>query len=344
MDRYVWPSRLRAFCSVCLRSLWCLSLCCNGAQPPTDSSPVPAPPTSASCAETPALRRVDVFTSPQLLAAVANARAGDLIAAADGIYSIGEVTITRSGTEANPITLCGTRSAVLSGGYLRPNHASHWHISGLRITAGLWGIYAQWASHLVIDSVEVDHTGQEGIHIHSFSVHNTVQNSHIHDTGRERPNAGEGIYIGSDDSKWCQWTAACLPDRSDSNRVLRNVVQHTGAESIDVKAGTTGTLIQFNTFASPGLGGAVGSDAWVALRGNDATVLDNQGTGAPRVGFQVWPDVSSWGHGNSFRRNVATLQTPAYLGFQIRPGFEADNVVYCDNDVTGVELANVACR
>jgi hypothetical protein len=290
------------------------------------------------------MRVVRVTDVTGLLSATADARPGDLILLADGAYPIHEITLSRSGTPDRPIILCGSRGAVLSGGYLRPNDVRYWTIRGLRVTGGLWGIYAQRSSFLLIDSVEVDHTDQEAVHIQTFSTHNTVMNSHIHDTGIARPVVGEGVYIGSDNAKWCEWTTACAPDKSDSNVVIGNLIERTGAENVDVKAGTTGTLIQSNVLASPGLSRSIGSDAWVALRGDGATVSDNVATDASRVGFQVWPDVPPWGRGNAFRRNSASLQPTAYLGFQIRPGFEQSNLVSCDNVVMGAPLANVECE
>lgn len=49
-------------------------------------------------------------------------------------------------------------------------------------------------------------------------------------------DVGEGIYVGSAESDWCDLTG-CEPDRSDDNVVEGNVVRTMSAEAVDVKEG-----------------------------------------------------------------------------------------------------------
>jgi hypothetical protein len=311
---------------------------------PPPSAPPPAPPAAAdACPASGFRRRVKVATPAQLTAALAGARPGDQIALAPGTYAANSLTVTGSGTGQDPITLCGPRTAILTAGSqygMVLRGARYWRLRGFRITNSFSGLHLERSSFNIIDSLEVDNTDQEGIAIQGFSTHNTVQWTHVHDTGKRSP-FGEGIYIGSDNGHWNWWTPGSLPDRSDSNQVLHTVVERSSAENIDVKEGTTGQLIQYNTFSD------ANGDAWVALRGNASQALDNNGIRATSSGFQVWTHPTlypAWGHDNIFRRNHADIQPPGTIGFSIRPGQEADNLVYCDNVViNATSFSNVPC-
>ena len=61
----------------------------------------------------------------------------------------------------------------------------------------------------------------------------------ISDTGLRRDKFGEGVYVGSAQSNWCKHSD-CEPDESDRNVVEGNTIFDTGAESVDLKEGTTG--------------------------------------------------------------------------------------------------------
>ncbi len=348
---------MTALCSMVLPLVSCFTWGCDSSETVGSSLPPPPPPDlpgppaepplppSLACPDSGYAKRVNVGTVQELTVALRTVQPGTQIVLAPGTYTTPSLTITRSGTAEAPVRLCGPRDAIIAAGneyavVLRG--ASHWRLRGFRISNSFSGLHLERGSNYnVIDSLEVDNTYQEGIAIQGFSSHNTVQWSYVHDTGR-RSQYGEGIYIGSDNGHWNWWTPDSRPDNSDSNSVLHTRIERTSAENIDVKEGTTGQLIQFNSFAD------TGPFAWVALRGSGTQVLDNEGIRGHDAGFQVWTHPSlypAWGHDNVFRRNRADVQTPGSIGFSIKPGQENDNFVYCDNVVVNAPrgLANVPC-
>jgi hypothetical protein len=317
---------------------------------PASSGPVapgtpPAP--SGSCSELPHLRLVEVTTSAQLGSAIGNARAGDLIRLAPGSYS-GRWTLRASGTAASPISLCGGRDAVLAdtrydgGAVLRLSGASHWVLHGFTVRTALWGVVLEGSNHNRLSGLHVHDIGQEAVRIRLNSSHNVLQGLRVHDTGRRGWNYqqwGEGVYVGSWSGHWQDGQ----PDRSDHNRVLDS---HFGpnvtAEHIDVKEGTTGTIIRGNTFDGRGMeNNASQVDSWVLVQGNDGVVEQNRGSVSRTHGFRVWPGDGSWGQRNVFRDNVADVRADGY-GFVIQG---KDNKVSCKNNVTNAKsgFANVTC-
>ncbi|MFF7340575.1 right-handed parallel beta-helix repeat-containing protein [Streptomyces sp. NPDC008163] len=246
---------------------------------------------------------VRVTNGKELKAALAAAVPGQTIELADGSYS-GNFKITRGGTASAPITLTGSRAAVLTtpsggGNGIQLTGAPYWVIRGITVTGGQKGIMIDASDHVVADSVEIHHTTMEGIHFRTSSGYGVVQNSFIHDTGLSGNGMGEGVYVG---------TANTLTDASDHVRIVGNVIgPGIGGENIDVKEGTTGGLISGNTFDGDGLTGANYDDSWVDIKGNGYTVENNRGTGTTNDGFQTHTQDPGWGCGTVFRNNTADL-------------------------------------
>jgi Right handed beta helix region len=289
-------------------------------------------------------RFVPVATATQLKNALANARAGDVIELADGVY-VGRFVASRSGTATAPITLCGSRRAILDGGSITTGYgvaltASHWALLGFAVRNSLKGIMADGASYNVLRDLEIYDIGEEGVHFRRFSTHNVLQSSFIHDVGLYTAHNGEGVYVGSAYSNWCAYTG-CGPDRSDGNQVTGNTIgPNTTAENVDLKEGTTGGLVTGNTFVGLGMTAA---DSWVDAKGNGYQITNNHGSNAPMDGFQTHVQLAGWGNDNTFHGNAADVQAAGY-GFRIKAG-STGNVVGCDNVVTaaGEGFANVAC-
>ena len=101
------------------------------------------------------------------------------------------------------------------------------------------GVVLDESSHTRLAGIEVHTTGQEGIHLRTFSVDNVVTGNIVHDTGQKNETYGEGLYVGSANSNWGTYSGG-LPDRSDRNQLLGNTIYRTSAESMDIKEGTTG--------------------------------------------------------------------------------------------------------
>jgi len=300
-----------------------------------------APP---GCAASAADRRVSAAAA--LASALALARPGETIVLAAGIYR-GDFTVIASGRPAAPITLCGPRNAVLEGpsvqrGYvLHLDGASWWRVLGFTVDGGQKGIVTDRASHDLLSGLYVHSTGDEAIHLRSFSSDDTITHTVIRDTGLLDQFYGEGIYVGSAYQDWCAYTG-CGPDASDDDQIIGNDISGTTAENIDVKEGTTGGLIAGNDFAGAGMVVSAAT-AWVNVKGNDWTIEDNTGTGSIGDGFrdvQVYP---GWGIGNVFTGNDARVDGPGY-GFYVQSSHLGVSVA-CDNLVSGAArgLSDIPC-
>ncbi|MFI9602103.1 NosD domain-containing protein [Streptomyces sp. NPDC052043] len=246
---------------------------------------------------------VRVSDGKGLKAALAAALPGQTIELADGAYS-GNFKITAGGTASAPITLTGSRNAVLStpsggGNGIQLTSAPYWTISGITLTGGQKGIMVDSSDHVVVDAVEVHRTTMEGIHFRTSSSYGVVRNSFVHDTGTSRNGMGEGVYVG---------TANTLTDASDHVQIIDNRIgPNVGGENIDIKEGTTGGLISGNTFDGSGLTGANYDDSWVDVKGNGYTIENNRGIRTTNDGYQTHSQFPGWGCGTVFRNNASDL-------------------------------------
>ncbi|RYY60924.1 MAG: coagulation factor 5/8 type domain-containing protein [Chitinophagaceae bacterium] len=305
-------------------------------------APIPVPTEPAP------LRTISVRTANELKAALLDARPGDAIELADGVYD-GRFVIEadRDGTAAHPVILRGSAAAVLDGGSIETGYvlhlqADHWNISGFSIRNGLKGIMTDRARYNRFDSLQVSNIGEEGIHLRAFSSRNTIAHCSISNTGLHTPDYGEGVYLGSAKSNWPVYTNGA-PDRSDSNEVLENRIgPGVAAECIDIKEGSTGGLISGNIFNSDGIQGANAADSWMDVKGNYYRIENNAGVnpgGTALVdGFQVHVAVPGWGNYNMFRGNRCVVNAAGY-GILVRlngsNGPSVGNKVYADNSASG---------
>lgn len=268
--------------------------------------------TAANCATSNAERLVQVATLDELLAAINEAQPGDAIVLADGTYQFGAehltdtsvpggkglIHIRTNGSPDKPITLCGSREAILDGGGWRDadgnvlntnliylDSSSYWIIRGFSIKNAHRGIVVRFQSDFnVIEGIEISEIGQEAVHFGMNSNHNTIVNSEIFNIGRRVAHYGEGVYVGSAASRWCdEWTKlSCQPDRSDNNRIVYNTFgRGITAEPVDIKPGTSGTKIIGNTFD----GRQMRMLAIIVSAGNDVIIRDNTGVVYPLILF-----------------------------------------------------------
>ncbi len=288
-----------------------------------------------------------VSTAAGLHAALAGAQPGAKILLAPGVYP-GDFAATASGTRAAPITLCGARSAVLKGtsitnGYtFYLDNASWWRVEGFSVEGGQKGVVTDGATHDLIYGLFVHGTGDEAIHLRSFSSYNVVSRNIVRDTGLDVQFFGEGIYVGSAHKNWCRYSA-CHPDASNYNVLMNNNIADTTAENIDIKEGTTGGTIVGNTFNGTGMV-ASAATAWVNVKGNGWKILDNTGAQSIGDGFQVHSVYPGWGIGNTFRDNKATVPGTGY-GIYVQ-SHHLQTVVACNNVVAGAgaQISNVRCQ
>ena len=305
----------------------------------------PAVPSSGtvSC---PAAGATAVSSAGALSSALSGARPGEVIVLAPGVYP-GDFVAARSGTASAPITLCGPRNAVLQGestgsGYtFYLNHASWWRVEGFTVEGGQKGVMTDGADNNLLYGLYVHGTGDEAIHLRSFSSDNTVSHNVIRDTGSLRQFYGEGIYVGSAHSNWCRYSG-CQPDASDGNVLTGNDIADTTAENIDIKEGTTGGKITGNQFNGTGMVESAAT-GWINVKGNDWTIAGNTGMDSVKNGYQVHQVYPGWGIGNVFIGNQAQVNGPGY-GIYVQ-NKRLQTVVACNNVVTaaGSGFSTIAC-
>jgi hypothetical protein len=306
-----------------------------GATPPS----IAGTPASALCAKP----TTTVSSAKQLSAALSKAGSGTVIALEDGTYD-GRFTLKNGGSSSKPVAVCGGAGAVIDGGSTDDGYgfhvdgASYAVLSGFSVRNAQKGVMVDDARSVTVSGLTVSSIGDEGIHIRDGSDDAKVVGNRISGTGRHEAKYGEGIYIGTAESNWCE-ISHCKPDRVEGALVQGNTISDTTAESVDIKEGTSSGTLQGNSFDGAG---SKAADSWVDVKGNDWTISGNTGTAAPGDGFQTHEVVDGWGTGNRFAQNTADVGGSGY-GFHLAPALQ--NVVACDNTASQAAkgLANVAC-
>lgn len=281
---------------------------------------------------------VGVSTAAELDDALRAARPGTTIELADGRYE-GRFVVEGAGSPQRPITLRGSRAAVLDGGDPRKGYAlhvtdaEHWVLQGFTVTGAQKGVMVDRSSRVRLDGLDVGNTGMEAVHLRNGSSDNVVTGLDVHDTGLVRPGFGEGVYIGSAVRSW----EGDRPDRSDRNQVLGNRIVRTTAEAIDVKEGTTGGRLQGNVLDGALMRGDNYADSLIDVKGNGYVVADNTGTRALLDGFQTHVVAPGWGEGTTFVGNVVQVAGRGY-GVRVHKPDSSRTVVGCDNVFHGPRL------
>jgi hypothetical protein len=328
----------------------------SSSTPTASSTPtVTATPTASSTptsTSTSSGTTVQVSTAAQLTSALQAATPGTTIVLADGTYA-GRFTLARSGTATAPIRITGSRAAVLDGGststgyVLHLDRASYVQVDGFTVRNGQKAVVLDQSSHVVLDHLDLGHTGDEVLLLRNYSSDDVVSNNEIHDSGLVTPGYGEGVYVGLSQSNWSstsQSRTGGAPDTSDRNRIQGNHIVRTTAESVDIKEGTTGGVVSGNTFDATGLSGANYADSWVDIAGNGYLVQGNTGLpgGALLDGYQTHVILAGWGNDNVFDANASTVDAAGY-GIDIHTK-GTGNVVKASNTVVGAAkgLTNIA--
>lgn len=292
--------------------------------------------TTQGCPDAGYLRLVNVASASELATALTNALAGDQIRLAPGNYTFTSgFTLSRNGTATSPITLCGPRTAVVYPGVYLQMMGSYWVVRGFRLTQGLMGVIQNGGGNNTYDSLEIDHTKQEGIHIkNNGSTGNVVRYNYIHDTGLTYPQFGEGIYIGNGSDPSVRVT---------NTWIHHNTVQKTTAEGIEIKTGSDGQLVEFNTVTNAGYANIVGDRGPIMIRSNNNRVNDNTVNQSTNVAIATGTGGGAGvgGYNNTFHRNVGS-NLGANKVFQFDAGLSG-NVVYCDNVAVSPAALGVTC-
>ncbi|WP_322752187.1 right-handed parallel beta-helix repeat-containing protein [Frankia sp. Cas3] len=294
------------------------------------------------------LRTVPVSNADQLTAALASAQPGDLINLADGQYS-GHFVASQPANAKAPITVRGSRNAVIDGGSIKEGYGFHldnadyWRLEGFTIQNGQKGVMTDQTSGAVITGLLVRNVGDEAIHLRNFSTDNFVVGCTVSGTGRKEAGFGEGIYIGTAKSNWTKFSGG-KPDNSDRNQIIGNTISGVTAEAVDIKEATTGGVLSNNSFDGSTITGANSADSWVDVKGNNWRIEGNRGVNSPKDGIQTHVLLDGWGTGNIITGNTLDVRGPGY-GVSIDKPDRTRNTVSCSNTVTAAAsgLSNVPC-
>ena len=287
---------------------------------------------------------VRVTTAEALSTALDAARPGTVIDLAPGTYS-GRFVATRSGTTKKPIYLCGPRGAVLDAGAIKGGYGLHldgaswWRVKGFTVQNAQKGVVLDGVTGVGLQGLRIDQIGDEAVHLRRNSSKNVVRGLTVDRTGLRKPKFGEGVYIGTAESNWCE-ISKCEQDHSNGNFVLNNVFTATSAEAVDIKEGTSGGVVAGNRFDGAGITGA---DSWVDVKGNGWLIADNVGTRAPEDGYQVHEIVDGFGYRNLFVHNTSAVNAGGHAIKVTKT--HSGNVVRCDNTATGAAqgLSTIPC-
>jgi fibronectin type 3 domain-containing protein len=288
-----------------------------------------------------------VSTTGTLQNALSTAKPGDVIQLAPGTYT-GPSTITTKATALNTVWICGPRTAVVDlGDYSRGTAfsikgASYVTLTGMTIRNADKGVFVTGGDNINISDLAISTIGEEAIHLKANTVDSAVVGNDITNTGRLNPGYGEGVYIGSDPSVWCD-TTDCNPDRTDRNRILDNTLNGTTAEGIEAKAGTSDGIIEGN-FIDGSQMTADTSGGWVVIKGNGYLVDYNRGLSAVENGFSAtYSKEPGWGGNNVFVHNLADLKNPVGYGVWLQKNI--GNVAGCyNNTADGARVTNLPCQ
>jgi parallel beta-helix repeat protein len=276
-----------------------------------------------------------ISTADELTSALAAAVPGAVLLLAPGAYA-GQFVAETSGTEGNPITLCGSRDSIIEGGAidggyaLHLNGASYWVLQGFSVIGGQKGIMLDGSSHDQITGLSISGTGDEALHLRASSQNNLIQGNEISGTGQRNAKYGEGIYIGTAESNWCD-VSNCVADPSDGNSIVGNTIWNTTAENIDIKEGTTGGDITSNSLDG---GSSTAVDSLLDVKGSGWTIAQNVGINSPKDGAQVHVIGDTAAANNVFETNTFAVASDG-VGVNLSGDARySGNRVACDNIVT----------
>lgn len=242
---------------------------------------------------------VPVNNGVELQNAMKTASPGDEIVLYPGDY-FGEKTLEasgnvvghffsdRDGTASNPIIV---RSAnknnkqVLKGGnfnngYIFLLRADHWIVKDVKLRTAQKGIMVEGGNYNKFDNISVSDTGAEAVHFRRNSSNNEITNCLITDTGKRagKEGLGEGVYVGTHDGDTANNSWGQI-DASNDNRIGGcHFGPDLGGEAFDIKAGTTGTVIESNYIDGRGIIGTAAfpnANSFIDLKGDRNIVRGN---------------------------------------------------------------------
>jgi len=275
---------------------------------------------------------VEVDTASELEDALEDASAGDKIVIASGTYE-GNFKLETGGSQNKPIWIVGessTNMPILDGDDHNNSTTlaidgedaggiSYVYVENIKVTNARTGIAVDQADYVTIDDVEVYEVGQSAIHLRDGSQYNIIKNSYIHDTGLYNVKFGEGVYIGSDYTKWPGGSSSSEYDPAvDYAQILNNVIgPNVTAEHIDVKEGSSYAYIIGNTFDAEGMNDIInGGLSFIDFKGNYAEAAHNTGDQNDNEyfenAFEINEKSTGWGAYNDIHDNTITFDDEYY--------------------------------
>lgn len=257
--------------------------------------------------------------------ALNSALPGDAIQLADGQYEESFNSV-RNGKKDAPITLQGSRRAVVVGNKSRvvEIHHDYIHLVGFAVS-GLHGnkasrdgyrdklIYVigteprKGVEGLKLHDMLIENAGGECVRLRYFAVNNEISNTTVRNCGiydfkfNEGGKNGEGIYIGTapeqlGDGK----NPTADPDVSTNNWIHHNFIDTNANECVDVKEASHDNIIEHNKCTGQQDDESGGMDA----RGDYNTFRNNEIYDNVGAGVRLGGDSDDDGTGNHIYDNI----------------------------------------
>jgi hypothetical protein len=169
---------------------------------PVHAEAHPTTSVSSSAHTSTSARVIRVVNGDNLQAKIDAAVGGDVLLLESGTYG-GFHMYQRRFTAARPLVIkasLGAKPLLLGSKYqgslAAMSGCSYVVLDGLTMENSNHPVYCLSVDHVVFVNLEIHNSGQEMIHIRSTSRYVDIRNCKIYDSGHNRPQWSEGIYVG----------------------------------------------------------------------------------------------------------------------------------------------------